>query len=62
MLNIEMHIIFSLVITYNMWGGEGVCITGQRLPVCSSKVKLSINRSPKAQRLDGSVFSEPESC
>lgn len=42
-------------------------ITGRRtyrgrLPVCTSKVKLWINRSPKAQRLDGSVFSERESC
>lgn len=33
-----------------------------RLPVCTSKVKLWINRSPKAQRLDGCVFSERESC
>lgn len=34
----------------------------ERLPVCTSKVNLWINRSPKAQRLDGSVFSERESC
>lgn len=34
----------------------------ERLPVCTSKVKLWINRSPKAQGLDGSVFWQWESC
>lgn len=43
------------------WGGGRRTYTG-KFPVCTSKVKLGINRSPKAQRLDGSMFCERESC
>lgn len=41
--------------------GKGVCALGGGRRT-TSKVKLGINRSPKAQRLDGSMFSEQESC